>query len=108
MLRFLTPTQPWVERVGRKMSVPAEWPLMLIEIFHLNNDRLAMTCALGVPQMSARAFRAQGTYLYEFEELPASVVAILDAHFDQVEKEILEKVDSRADEIKPQVILVKR
>lgn len=108
MLRFLTPTKPWVERVGRRMSVPAEWPLMLVEIFQLSNGQLAMTCALGVPQMSSRAFRAQGTYLYQFDELPTTVIEILDAHFDQVEKDILDKVDSMADVLKPQLILVKR
>jgi hypothetical protein len=81
---------------------------MLVEVFHSTEGKLAMTCALGVPQTSSKAFRAQGTYLYQFDELPPAVVEILDAHFDQVDSDILNKVDSMGDVLKPQLILVKR
>ena len=33
MLRFVTPTEEWARRVRNSISVPAEWPLMLVEIF---------------------------------------------------------------------------
>ena len=33
MLRFLTPTEAWAARVGSAVTVPAEWPIMLVEIF---------------------------------------------------------------------------
>ena len=32
----------------------------------------SMTCVLGVPKSSLKAFLAQGAYLYEFQELPAA------------------------------------
>jgi hypothetical protein len=33
MLRFLTPTEEWARRIGNPVSVPAQWPFMLAEIF---------------------------------------------------------------------------
>ena len=51
---------------------------------------------------------AQGAYLYEFQELPAAIVGILDAHFAQVEKDLATKIDSLAPTFKPKLILVKR
>ena len=62
MLRFLTPTEPWRERVAGKVSLPGEWPVMLIEIFHKEDGKISMTCALGVPNSSLKAFLAQGLY----------------------------------------------
>ena len=108
MLRFLTPTEPWRERVAGKVSLPGEWPVMLIEIFHTEDGKISMTCALGVPNSSVKAFLAQGAYLYEFQELPAAIVGILDAHFKQVEKDLATKMDSIAPTFKPKLILVKR
>ena len=108
MLRFLTPTEDWRGRVGNKVSLPAEWPVMLVEIFHTEDGQISMTCALGVPESSLKAFLAQGAYLYEFQELPAAIVEILDAHFAQVEKDLATKMDSLAPTFKPKLILVKR
>jgi hypothetical protein len=70
MLRFLTPTEAWKGRVARSISLPGEWPVMLVEIFHREDGQISMTCALGVPKSSLKAFLAQGAYLYEFQELP--------------------------------------
>jgi hypothetical protein len=70
MLRFLTPTEPWRGRVASKVSLPGEWPVMLVEIFLADDCKISMTCALGVPKGSLKAFLAQGAYLYEFQELP--------------------------------------
>jgi hypothetical protein len=67
-----------------------------------------MTCALGAPRSSLKAFLAQGAYLYEFLELPAAIVGILDAHFAQVEKNFATKMGSPAPTFKPKLILVKR
>lgn len=108
MLRFLTPTEVWRGRVASKVSLPGEWPVMLVEIFHTEDGAISMTCALGVPRSSLRAFLAQGAYLYEFQELPVAIVGILDAHFAQVEKDLATKIDSLAPTLKPQLILVKR
>jgi hypothetical protein len=60
MLRFLTPTEAWRERVSSKVSLPGEWPVMLVEIFHTEDGQISMTCALGVPKSSLKAFLAQG------------------------------------------------
>ena len=108
MLRFLTPTEPWTGRVASKVSLPGEWPVMLVEIFHADDGKISMTCALGVPKSSLKAFLAQGANLYEFQELPAAIVGILDAHFAQVEKDLVTKIDSLAPTLKPKLILVKR
>ena len=108
MLRFLTPTEAWRGRVASKVSLPGEWPVMLVEIFHTDEGEISMTCALGVPRSSLKAFLAQGAYLYEFRELPAAIVGILDAHFAQVEKDLATKIDSLAPTLKPKLILVKR
>ncbi len=108
MLRFLTPTEDWRGRVASKVSLPGEWPVMLVEILHTVDGHVSMTCALGVPKSSLKAFLAQGAYLYEFHELPAAIVEILDAHFAQVEKDLAAKVDSLAPMLKPKLILVKR
>ena len=108
MLRFLTPTEPWRGRVASKVSLPGEWPVMLVEIFHMEDGKVSMTCAIGVPTSSLKAFLAQGAYLYEFQELPAAIVGILDGHFAQVEKDLATKIDSLAPTFKPKLILVKR
>jgi hypothetical protein len=108
MLRFLTPTEAWSGRVASKVSLPGEWPVMLVEIFHAEGGEISMTCALGVPRSSVKAFLAQGIYLYEFQELPAAIVGILDAHFAQVEKDFATKLDSLLAPLKPKLILVKR
>ena len=108
MLRFLTPTEPWRGRVASKVSLPGEWPVMLVEIFLADDCKISMTCALGVPKGSLKAFLAQGAYLYEFQELPDAIIGILDTHFAQVEKDLATKIDSLAPTLKPQLILVKR
>ena len=108
MLRFLTPPEAWRERVASKVSLPGEWPVMLVEIFQTEDGQISMTCALGVPKSSLKAFLAQGAYLCEFQELPAAVVGILDAHFAQVEKNLATKMDSIAPTFKPILILVER
>ena len=108
MLRFLTPTEAWKRRVASRVSLPGEWPLMLVEVFHREGGQISMTCALGVPKSSLKAFLAQGAYLYEFQELPAAIVGVLDAHFAQVERDVATKLDSFAPTFKPKLILVKR
>jgi hypothetical protein len=108
MLRFLTPTEDWKGRVVSKVSLPGEWPVMLVEILHAEDGQISMTCALGVPKSSLKAFLAQGVYPYDFQELPAAIVEILDAHFAQVERDLKTKLDSLAPTFKPKLILVKR
>lgn len=108
MLRFLTPTEAWKGRVASRVSLPSEWPLMLVEIFHREDGQISMTCALGVPKSSLKAFLAQGAYLYEFQELPAAIVGVLDAHFAQVEQDLTTKIEAIAPTFKPKLLLVKR
>ena len=108
MLRFLTPTEAWRGRVASKVGLPGEWPVMLVEIFHTEDGQISMTCALGVSKSSLKAFLAQGAYLYEFQELPAAIVGILDAHFAQVENDLATKMESLAPTFRPKLILVKR
>lgn len=71
-----------------------------------------MTCALGVPQASLKAFTAQGAFLFEFTQLPQYIVEVLDAHFAQVPMEIALKINEQADAMDflsaPQLFLVKR
>src|SRR6266851_8893747 len=112
MLRFLTPTEAWKGRVASRVSLPGEWPLMLVEIFHREDGQISMTCALGVPKSSLKAFLAQGAYLYEFQELPAAIVGVLDAHFAQVGQDLATKIEAIAPTLKPtlkpKLLLVKR
>ena len=108
MLRFLTPTEAWSGRVASKVSLPGEWPVMLVEIFHADDCKISMTCALGVPRSSLKAFLAQGAYLYEFQELPAAIVGVLDAHFAQVGQDLATKIEAIAPTFKPKLLLVKR
>jgi hypothetical protein len=108
MLRFLTPTEAWKGRVASRVSLPDEWPLMLVEIFHREDGQISMTCTLGVPKTSLKAFLAQGAFLYEFQELPATIVGVLDAHFAQVGQDLATKIESLAPTFKPKLTLVKR
>ena len=108
MLRFLTPTDAWKGRVASRVSLPGEWPLMLVEIFHMDDGQISMTCALGVPKSSLKAFLAQGAYLYEFQELPAAIVGVLDAHFAQVGQDLATKIEEIAPRFKPKLLLIKR
>ncbi len=108
MLRFLTPTEAWKGRVASSVSLPGEWPVMLVEIFHREDGQISMTCVLGVPKSSLKAFLAQGAYLYEFQELPAAIVGVLDAHFVQVGQDLATKIEAIAPTFKPKLLLVKR
>jgi hypothetical protein len=107
MLRFLTPTEAWRGRVASKVSLPGEWPAMLVEIFHTKDGQISMTRALGLPKSSLKAFLAQGAHLYEFQELPAAIVGMLDGHFAQIDKDLMTKMDSLAPTFQPKLILVK-
>ena len=108
MLRFLTPTEAWKGRVASGVSLPSEWPVMLVEIFHRKDGQISMTCALGVPKSSLKAFLAQGAYLYDFQELPAAIVGVLDAHFAQVGRDLATKIEAIMPTFKPKLLLVKR
>ena len=88
--------------------MPSEWPLILVEILHAEDGRLLMTCALGVPKSAARALLSQGAYVCEFDELPAAIVDIMDAHFAAVENNIAKKLDSLLPAIRPKLVLVKK
>jgi len=108
MLRFLTPTEPWIARVPSKVSLPGEWPMLLVEILHAEDGHLLLTCALGIPRNCVKAFLAQGAYPYDFDELPPAIVDVLDAHFAKVEEEIAIKIDSMGLPLeKPKLFLIK-
>ena len=108
MLRFLTPTEEWARRIGNPVSVPAQWPFMLAEIFVAEDDLIWMTSAVGVPKSGVKAFFAQGIYLYQFDELPEPIIEALDRHFVQVEEDLRRKMDSLLPALKPKLILVKK
>jgi hypothetical protein len=108
MLRFLTPTEEWARRIGNPVSVLAEWPFMLAEIFVAEDNVIWMTSAVGVPKSCVKAFLSQGIYLYQFDELPEAIIEVLDRHFVQVEEEIRRKIDSLLPALKPKLILVKK
>lgn len=78
---------------------------MYVEIVHTLGGQILMTCALGVPKSSFKAFLAQDAYLDDFRELPTSILRILDAHFAQVERGLATKIDSPAPTLKPRLIL---
>jgi hypothetical protein len=108
MLRFVTPTEEWARRVRNSISVPAEWPLMLVEIFIGEHGVVQMTCTVGVPKGCAKAFFAQGIYVYQFRELSEAIIEVLDRHFVQVEEDLRSKLDSLLPTFKPNLILVKK
>jgi len=108
MLRFLTPTGAWAERVGSAVTVPAEWPLMLVEIFVASDGVILMTSVLGVPKSCVKAFLAQGAYVYQFEELQEAIIEVLDKHFAQEEKDLMSALNSLLPSSKPKLILIKR
>jgi len=108
ILRFLTPTEQWAQRTGSTVSVPANWPYMLAEIFVAEDDVIWMTSAVGVPRSCVKALFAQGIYLYQFGELPESIIEVLDRHFVQVEDDLRRKLDSLLPISKPKLILVKK
>jgi hypothetical protein len=78
MLRFLTPTEEWAQRTGKPISVPANWPYMLAEIFIAKDDAIWMTSTVGVARSWVKAFFAQGIFLYQFDELPEAIIEVLD------------------------------
>jgi hypothetical protein len=108
MLRFLTPTAAWAARMGSAVTAPAEWPLMLVEIFVASDGAILMTSVLGVPKNCVKAFFAQGAYVYPFEELQEAIIEVLDQHFAQEEKDLRSALNSLAPSPKPKLILVKR
>ena len=108
MLRFLTPTEEWARRVCNPITVPAEWPLMLAEIFVAEDGVILMTCTVGVPKSCVKAFFAQGIFVYQFRELPEGIIKVLDQHFVQVEEGLRNKLDSLLPTLKPNLILVKK
>jgi hypothetical protein len=59
MLRFLTPTEVWVQRIGNPVSVPAQWPFMLAEIFVAENDLIWMTSAVGSEKLRESVLRSR-------------------------------------------------
>ena len=108
MVRLLTPTEEWARRVCNPISVPVEWPLILVEIFIAEDGVILMTCTVGVPKSCVKAFFAQGIYVYQFRELPEAIIDILDRHFVQVEGDLRTKLDSLLPTSKPNLILVKK
>jgi hypothetical protein len=108
MLRFLTPTQEWAQRIRNPISVPTTWPFMLAEIFVSEDDVIWMTSTVGVTRSCVKAFFAQGIYVYQFGELPEAIIEVLDRHFVQVEDDLRRKLDSLLPTLKPKLILVKK
>src|ERR1035438_1768555 len=104
MLRFLTPTEGWALRVGNPVTVPAEWPFMLAEIFVAEDDLIWMTSVVGVPKSCVKAFFAQWIYLYQLDELPDALIEVLDKHFVQVEDDLKHSLDSLLPTFKPKLI----
>jgi hypothetical protein len=86
MLRFLTPTGEWAQRIGNPVTVPVQWPFMLAEIFVAEDDLIWMTSAVGVSKSCVKAFFAQGIYLYQFDELPEAIIEVLDRHLSKSRK----------------------
>jgi hypothetical protein len=56
LLRFLTPTEAWKGRVASRVSLPGEWPLMLVEIFHREDGQISTICALGGAQEQSQGW----------------------------------------------------
>src|SRR5260370_23793755 len=108
MLRFLTPTEEWARRVRVPVSVPAEWPLMMAEIFVAEDGVILMTWTVGVPKSCVKAFFSQGIYVYQLRELPEEIIEVLDRHFVQVEEDLRRKLDSLLPTFKPSLILVEK
>jgi hypothetical protein len=109
LLRFLTPTRDWAERFKDSVSVPKQWPLMLVELLFAEDGTVWVSAATGVPKSSAKAFQYQGVYCYAFQELPGAVVRAVEQHFAAAEERLRQQLDSIArDYRKPKLVLVKR
>ena len=109
LLRFLTPTEGWAERMGNAIAVPNQWPLMLVELLCDEDGAACLSIATGVPKNMVRTFLYQGIYCYEFGELPDAIISAIDQHFQNVLEEVRNCMDSLLPRPpKPRLVLVKR
>ena len=83
MIRFVTPTEGWTERMDDKLCVPNQWPLMLVDVLVDHEGVVLMSSAVGISPRSARDLAFQGVYEYSFEDLPEGVVAAIERHFEK-------------------------
>jgi hypothetical protein len=108
MERFVTPTYGWAERMGDKLCVPDQWPLMLVDLL-VDDEGVLMSGVVGVPQTSARGLAFQGVYQYSFEDLPEGVIAAIEQHFRNAMVDIRTRVDTLLTNVtKPRLTPIKK
>jgi hypothetical protein len=109
LVRFVTTTQGWAELARNHICVPNKWPFMVVELLVGHDGAILMSTAVGIPKTSVKALHYQGLYYYELDELPQTVVNAVIAHFKNVYKELLKRVDALTPKSpKPRLILVKQ
>jgi hypothetical protein len=108
LVRFVTTTHGWAERARNHICVPDKWPLMLVELLVAEGGEVLLSTAVGIPKGSAHPLEEQGLYYYDFAELPETIVTAVTAHFRNVYKELLRRVDTLLPGApKPRLTLVK-
>lgn len=108
LVRFVTTTHGWAERVRNNVCVPDKFPYMIVELLVGADDMILMSTAVGVPKATLSALSRQGLYRYEMEDLPGSIVTAVESHFTRVYRELLKRTDVfRPTDKKPRLSLVK-
>lgn len=109
MDRFVTPTEGWVERMGDRLCVPNQWPLMLIDLIVDDEGAVLMSSVVGVSQTSARDLAFQGVYQYSFEDLPDGIIAAIEQHFRNAMVDVRDRVDALLSNVtRPRLMLIKK
>lgn len=109
LVRFVTTTEGWAELARNHICVPNKWPFMVVELLVGDDGAILMSTAVGIPKACVKALHYQGLYYYGLDELPETVVSAIIAHFKNVYRELLKRVDALApDAPKPKLILVKQ
>jgi len=108
LIRFVTPTENWPERMDNKICVPSQWPLMLVQLL-IQEGQGNMSSVLGVSPRTARDLAMQGIYQYSFDDLLDDVVAAIEQHFNSALVDLQNPVDALlVNVIKPRLTLIKK
>jgi hypothetical protein len=109
MLRFVTPTEGWAERMGDKLCVPTQWASMLIDLLVDDAGEVLMSSVVGVSQTSAQELAFQGVYQYSFEDLPEGIIAAIEQHFRNAMADLRNRMDALLTNVtKPRLTLIKK
>ena len=109
MIRFVTSTEVWAERMDDKLCVPNQWPLMLVDLLVDREGAVLISNVVGVSKTTARDLGYQGVYEYSFEDLPEEIIAAIEQHFKNALVEVRQRLDALlSDVVKPRLMLIKK